>query len=212
MLSLDHLTIAAPSLERGLAYVQLQIGIKVPAGGKHPEMGTHNHVLRLGNNVFLEVIAVDPDAERPERSRWFGLDAIEDVEAAWARGDCLAGWVARTNNLSEVLDRHGDLLGQATRVSRGDRSWLIAVRTDGRHPADGAAPAVIDWGERGAPTAAMPDLGCRLVNFIIEHPDPTFVRRLYADMDIVGGPTIREGPRLRYRAVIATPAGHRALQ
>lgn len=212
MLKLDHLTVIAPSLERGVEHVHRQIGIAMPIGGKHPEMGTHNHVLRLGDDVFLEVIAIDPGAQRPNCPRWFGLDAAAEVEAAWARGDCLAGWVARTDGLAGVLARHGEILGRATQVSRGDRSWLFAVPADGSRPADGAAPSVIDWGERGTPVPAMADLGCRLTQFVLEHPDPAFVRRLHAGLGIVDGPTIREGKRLRYEAVIATPAGERKLR
>lgn len=80
MLKLDHLTVIAPSLERGVEHVHRQIGIAMPIGGKHPEMGTDNHVLRLGDDVFLEVIAIDPGAQRPNCPRWFGLDAAAEVE------------------------------------------------------------------------------------------------------------------------------------
>ena len=32
------------------------------SGGRHPHMGTHNRLLSLGPDLYLEVIAVDPDA------------------------------------------------------------------------------------------------------------------------------------------------------
>ena len=53
-LALDHITIVAPTLEEGAGHVHDQIGIDMPAGGRHPEMGTHNLLLRLGDDVFLE--------------------------------------------------------------------------------------------------------------------------------------------------------------
>jgi hypothetical protein len=210
-MELDHLVIIAPSLAEGAAHVRARLGIEMPAGGKHPQMGTHNLLLRLGEGVFLEVIAVDPEAERPGRPRWFGLDDAGAVRAAWAEGRRLRAWVARTDDLDAVLARHGALLGAKTRVSRGDRSWDFALRPDGALPADGALPPVIDWGPRGNPASAMPDLGATLVSFRIEHPEPARVAALHGALGIVDPPDVRPGPRLRYRAVIDTPGGVREL-
>jgi hypothetical protein len=197
MLKLDHLTIIAPSLEQGVAHVRRQLGVEMQPGGQHPEMGTHNYLLRLGDDIFLEVIAIDPDAPPPRRVRWFGLNDADTIERVWARDDCLNGWVARTNDLAALLDRHGHLLGRSTSVSRGDRNWQFSVTDDGRLPAAGAAPAAIDWGDRGSPASQMSDLGCRLESFTVEHPDPAWLRQLYADLEIVDPPVIQQAERLR---------------
>src|SRR5262249_53180740 len=74
MLQLDHIAIAADSLAAGVAYAEAALGVKIPYGGAHPLMGTHNHLLRLGDNVFLEIIAPDPAAGPLTRRRWFALD------------------------------------------------------------------------------------------------------------------------------------------
>jgi hypothetical protein len=211
-LELDHLTIIAPSLAEGVAHVRACLDIDMPYGGAHPEMGTHNHLLRLSNDVFLEVIAVDPDAKRPSWPRWFGLDDAKAVRAAWEEGRRLRGWVARTRDLDAVLSRNGELLGQKKRVSRGDRSWLFAVRPDGALPAAGAAPSVIDWGERGTPAPTMPDLGARLVEFVLEHPDLQGVTQLYATFGVANPPEVRLGAKVRYAATIDTPRGLRELR
>src|SRR3954468_10110690 len=70
---LDHLTVAALTLEQGAAHIQRALGVKIPPGGSHPQMGTHNHLMLLGDGIFLELIAPDP-AVTPQRTRWFGLD------------------------------------------------------------------------------------------------------------------------------------------
>jgi len=59
VLYLDHLTVAALSLDEGVAHVRRALGVEIPPGGAHPIMGTHNHLMQLGNSVFLEVIAPD---------------------------------------------------------------------------------------------------------------------------------------------------------
>ena len=174
-------------------------------------MGTYNHLLRLGRDTFLEVIAIDPAAAAPAVARWFGLDDVSAVRSAWEDGRRLRAWVARTRNLDTVLAHHGDVLGRATRVSRGDLSWLFAVRPDGSLPAGGVAPSVIDWGERGSPAAAMQDLGAGLNAFAIEHPDPAWVADLYRQLDIENAPQVRKGSEFLYRATIETPRGLREL-
>lgn len=206
-MKLDHLTIIAPSLAEGADYVRDQLGVDMPAGGQHPQMGTYNLLLRLGKEVFLEVIAVDPAAKRPDRPRWFGLDNTDAVRTAWMDGRRLRGWVAQTNDLDATLVRHGSLLGRKEHISRGDRSWFFSVPVDGSLPEDGIAPSVMDWGDRGSPVPSMPDLGMRLLSFRIEHPEPDRVRDLYTSLDITNPPEIKRGVQFRYRAVVDTPAG-----
>lgn len=211
MLQLDHVVVIAPSLEEGAAHVKAQLGIDMPFGGEHPQMGTHNLLLRLGDAVFLEVIAVNPAAPAPKRARWFGLDDTESVLSAWNEGRRLRAWVAQTRAFDSVLAAHGAWLGESVRVSRGDRSWRFIMRQDGSLPADGVAPPVIDWGERGNPASAMPDHGATLESFIIEHPDPDGVLSLYERMGVTDPPEVRQGERFRYRATIRTPGGVREL-
>lgn len=207
MPELDHLVVVAPDLEEGVAYLRDHLGVDLPYGGRHPEMGTHNHVLRMGDGVFLEVIAVDESADRPMRARWFGLDDGIAVRRAWDAGLRLRGWVARGADLEAVLAGAPNLFDDIIRVSRGDRSWRFCLPRDGSLPAGGAAPCVIDWGERGTPVPGMPDSGVALRGFILEHPDPDAVRALYQRMGLENPPEVRLGATLRYCAYLDTPRG-----
>ena len=74
---IDHIAVTAPSLALGAAWLEQVLGVAPQPGGEHPLMGTHNVLLRLGDDVYLEVIAADPRAAAPARPRWFGLDALE---------------------------------------------------------------------------------------------------------------------------------------
>src|SRR5579871_6174839 len=102
MLQIDHITVAADSLRAGVAYAEAILGLSIPVGGAHPLMGTHNHLLRLGDTLFLEIIAPDPAAPPPSRPRWFALDDPKQ-RAALAVSPRLATWVVATKDIETSL-------------------------------------------------------------------------------------------------------------
>lgn len=211
MLTLDHLVVVAPDLAEGVAHIGDCLGLAMPEGGRHREMGTRNHLLRLGDAVFLEVIAVDPEAPTPPHARWFGLSDPARVRADWESGGRLRGIVARTDNLDGVLGAHPDLLGQAATMTRGALSWRFGVRPDGAWPADGVAPYALAWGPSGNPARTMPDFGARLDALVLMHPDPDTARQLHAALGLSEPPKIVQGDGPRWTARITTPAGIRTL-
>jgi hypothetical protein len=208
MLSLDHLTVIAPTLADGVAHVHACLGVDVPFGTHHPDMGTYNHRLRLGEDVYLEIIAVDPEAPVPAGPRWFGLGDAAAVRADWAEGRRLRTWVARTTDMNATLAAHAHLLGGDFRLGQVARFSLLP---DGRLPMNGLLPSVIDRGGGGSPAAGMADLGMRLVSFALEYPAPDEIAVAYASLAVRDAPRVRAGPRPRYVATIDTPDGPRTL-
>ena len=65
MLVLDHIAVAAESLAEGAAHVEAALGVPLSDVGVHDLMGTHNRLLSLGPGLYLEVIAIDPEARPP---------------------------------------------------------------------------------------------------------------------------------------------------
>ena len=173
-LSLDHIVITAPALEDGVQYVCEKLGVSIPKGGSHEQMGTHNHLMQLGDDEFLEVIAINPNAAQPTIARWFGLDDCKDHRPQ------LRTWVARTDHLKDILPAMPNGVGAPVRVSRGNLSWEITVATDGAMPFEGAFPALIEWPARPYPGAGMPSLGCALEELVIGHPQAQTIERYLA--------------------------------
>ncbi|MEA3098758.1 VOC family protein, partial [Caballeronia mineralivorans] len=97
-LELDHLVIAARTLEEGERFIAGKLGIEMTGGGAHPLMRTHNRLLNLWGGAYLEVIAVDPDAAAIEtpRPRLFALDDPAQRKRLEA-GPQLVHWVVRVN-------------------------------------------------------------------------------------------------------------------
>ncbi|MEM6496274.1 MAG: VOC family protein, partial [Pseudomonadota bacterium] len=95
---IDHVAIGAANLEQGIAALQKQFGVEVPKGGKHEAMSTHNCVTKVGDGHFLEIIAIDPDAPDPGRTRWFTLDD-PGTQARVSERPCPLCWVVGTDDL-----------------------------------------------------------------------------------------------------------------
>ena len=211
MLKLDHITVIAPTLIEGVSHVEDCLGLEVPFGTRHDYMGTHNHRLQLGNRVYLEIVALDPEGASPGRARWFGLDDQEQVRSDWNEGRRLRGWVASTDAITAVLSTHGAIFGDEVALPAAHPTFAFSIPEDGSLPLDGAAPSIID--HRGDPTsmAAIPDLGARLRSLTLEHPEPAAIRSLYRDVSIEPPPEIVAGQKIRYRATIETPTGLKEL-
>ena len=211
MTELDHITVIAPNLATGVAWVRDVLGVDPPKGGSHPEMGTHNHLLRLGDDFYLEVIATDPDARRPTHRRWFGLDDLAAVERHWRAEHHLRGYAVRCRDVAATIGSQAATFGAPVEVSRGDRRWTFAVRPDGELPLDGALPCLIDWGDKGTPAPAMMDFGLKLHSLAVEAPDPGAVHAALDGIGLVRKPEICRGTAVRLSATIATPRGVRTL-
>ncbi len=184
MFELDHLVIAAKDLDEGSAFVQDLLGVPLEPGGKHTAMGTHNRLLNLGEGVYLEVIATDPDAPAPHRPRWFGMDSRE-VQERVEQGPTLLHWVARAKGVSlKDSDISKDTFGHVTPMQRGDLSWLITIPDDGHLPADGVLPTLIDWGGALHPTTKLPDRGLKLMKLRGVHPEPEKIEGMLEDLGL----------------------------
>jgi len=204
---LDHLVVTAATLAQGVAYVHAALGVSPRPGGRHPRMGTHNCLLRLGPATYLEVIAVDPEAPPPELPRWFGLDRAGSAPPR------LAAWVARTGDLEGAVRACPDY-GRIEPMTRGALRWAITLPDRGALVGAGIAPLLIQWGAGPHPAAGLEDQGCSLAELRGFHPDPAEITgllgRLGCDDEIrVALPPPGQGPGLV--AHIRTPTGLHAL-
>jgi hypothetical protein len=192
--TLDHLVVAAADLEEGARWVAERLGVGLEAGGRHAVFGTHNRLVSLGPDCYLEVIAVDPDAPSLDRPRWFELDTAAMRERL-ADGPALAHWVVRVDSVDEIAD--------PLELSRGDHRWVIGVPPDGRMPLSGLAPSRILW-RTPPPSTLLPDKGIRLRQLELATREPTAVTAVVAG---VRGPiVVMEGPP-GLSATFDTPTG-----
>ena len=168
-------------------------------------MGTHNLLLSLGPSVYLEVVAIDPDAPPVSRPRWFGLDDVPAQSAAR-----LAAWVANTD---DIHAHTSPSLGAVEQMEREGLTWQMTSTADGHPPLSGAAPLLIQRATHLHPASRLPDVGLRLRCLRIQHPRPDDVAQLLAHMALADKPKVvlSTGAVCSLVAEIETPQGVRLL-
>ena len=184
----DHVVYATRDLEAEVEHLAAMLGVRASPGGRHPAWSTRNALIALGERVYLEIVAPDPDGPEPDGSRPFGLDTL-----AAAR---LATWCVVATDLERIARdarAHGVDLGPVQHRSRQrpDDTVLRWTMTDPTRPrADGLVPFYIDWGDAPHPAASAPS-GGRLAGLRARHPEPgrvrTMLRALGLAMEVASG-------------------------
>jgi hypothetical protein len=208
-IKMDHLVIGATNLKQGVDYVRDLLGVDIPYGGVHEKMGTHNQLMQLGNNMFLEVIAINEDGEPPNSPRWYGLDdpfVRRQIEIEPA----LLTWVVNTKNIEELTKQATFSVGKAELISRGSLNWYFGLPEDGRLLAGGMLPYAIEWQTDVHPSTNMADLGCKLHKLEIYHPYPSWLKYALTSISALDLVEIRALPKNSTPYLVAhinTPSG-----
>ncbi len=203
MLELDHFAVAGETLAEAREHVEEALGVPMQRGGQHAVFHTHNALLGLDDGLYLEAIAIDPEAPKPDRPRWFGLDRF-------AGKPRLTNWICRAQELTDLLPKIPFDLGQPVDLQRGALRWQMAVPENGALPFDNCAPAVIEWKTEDHPATRLTRHGIRLRSLTIWHPQAGLLAEvlqpLLADPRILfdtGSPALQ--------AEFETPHGRREL-
>jgi len=206
---LDHIVVTAPNLKVGVEWVRDALGATPELGGAHPAMGTHNCLLKLGDAVYLEVIAPNPNAPAPQRPRWFELDRMERNSLPQ-----LAAWVARTADIRSAVAACGEPLGSIEPMSRGELNWLITIPDNGTLPLGGIAPMLIEWQTQVHPASRLRESGCTLLLLEGFHSDTESAQGLLRSIGFAGNVKVSALPahsRPYLVAHVRTAAGVRTL-
>lgn len=218
----DHLVIAARSLDEGVQWCEATLGVVPGAGGAHPLMGTHNRLLALDGTgpfarCYLEIIAIEP-GRRPTRApgqqRWFDLDDPALQAGLAQHGPRLVHFVARVEDAQAAvralahepthLDR-GEVIAASRDTPAGRLEWQITVRNDGQRLFYGAMPTLIQWGPVH-PLDSMPASGLRLTGLSASHPRVEVLREALQCIGLHDGIALAQGaPHLG--ATLDTPRG-----
>lgn len=202
MRRIDHIAYAVPNLEEGCQYLGKLLGCEVLIGGRHLNNGTHNALINLGNEIYLEILAVDTDNEDIKSPRWMGVDLISSPR--------VTRWALKSNNLLsdlEALKKYNSELGNSFEGSRKKQdgtmlNWNMALPLPG--PEVELAPFAVDWKDSIHPTKSLPN-ECELLSLELLHPTPSIYHDLFKELDIEL--SIKQSVRVGLLLKIRTPNG-----
>ena len=202
--AVDHLLLGVSDLDRGIAWVEKNTGIRAVVGGSHPGMGTRNALLSLGGRRYLEIIAPDP----AQTAFNFHIDVRKLSEPR------LITWAAATRGVDALakkareagLETFGPQPGSRKRPDGKVLEWK-SFGVKGGLAADGVDPVpfFIEW----APDSLHPSQdspgGCEIKSLEIEHPRPSEVNAILGKLGIEAG--VKSGSSALLRATVRTPKG-----
>jgi hypothetical protein len=222
---IDHLVVAAHTLQQGVEWCEATLGITPAAGGEHEKYGTHNRLFKIATPAFpvayFEIIAINPDAvieKKPPPTRWFDLDS-KQLQAELAKSPRLVHFVVNTDNIQDArhawknqgIDR-GPIIHASRKTPKGLLQWQITVRPDGDRLFNGTLPTLIQWGK---PEAAEPmqlhprnhllRSGVSLKSLSVSHPSASKIKAAYEAI-MLGNIDVMEGPA-NIVATLQTPKG-----
>jgi len=222
---IDHLVVAAHSLQQGVEWCEATLGITPAEGGEHEKYGTHNRLFKIATPAFpvayLEIIAINPDAvieKKPPPTRWFDLDNLQ-LQAELLKSPRLIHFVANTSNIQDArhawkaqgIDR-GPVIHASRKTPKGLLQWQITVRLDGDRLFDGTLPTLIQWGKPEAadpmhlhPRNHLPRSGVSLKSLSVSHPSAGKIQAAY-DAISLGNISVSEGTA-NIVATLQTPKG-----
>ena len=200
---IDHLVYIVSDLEQATSAFTEKFGLQPKIGGRHPDRGTHNALLKMDEDSYFELLAIDPQSQVPP-PRWMGIDlANPPAITRWAL-NAGAKIVEKAALLSAI---HGELGGiKEGQRKLSDGSFLNWSLTEPGHaPAVSVVPFLIDWKGGPHPSAGLNTPGISLLELRLFHPQPHLINPILEGLGV--SIQAEAGPTEKIEALIKGPGG-----
>lgn len=221
----DHFVIGLPHemlVEEGIAWFEGLTGVRPNMGGKHKGYGTHNAIVGLGDNCYLELLAVDPEQRPPGGEiaaavSWMGMQENRPAPRmlTWCMHPVAGGM--GLESLVEGANAAGYNPGEIKPFSRatstGEELRWRSVFNHYSSPllGGGLVPFLIEWLDGAAPPPKTAPKGISLVDIRAGHPKPEEVVPILTALGLRDWP-IAVAPEPFLEIEIETPKGRIVLR
>jgi hypothetical protein len=198
---LDHVLWAVPDLDQGTALFAAATGVTPAKGGSHAGFGTRNQLAALGDQLYFEVISVDPaQKDFRRRAQRIGAMTAPEMHTFGIRGS--------------ALEAYRDT-ARAMGLAASDPVQMSRIRDDGvklewrsiyfDDPVWGdMIPFLIDWMGSPHPCEVAPK-GLRMLEFAALHPRADELAAIYARLGV--RVPVRRAVRPGFLLRLDTPRG-----
>jgi len=204
--AVDHLVLAVNDLQRGIEWFEQKTGVHAVIGGRHPNRGTQNALVALGNRQYLEILAPDPQQAGHERAAdWLKLTVPRFVLWASATNEIEA---LAQNAKTAKLAVAGPLDGSRARPDGKLLKWRslnVAREADKDILYFNVIPFFIQWDRESLHPSQDSPAGCKLLSLEFEHPDAEALTAVMKTLGIKG--QVAKGASPVIKATLDTPKG-----
>jgi len=177
---IDHLVYCVHDLDASIREFEEKYGFQINVGGRHLHHGTRNALINLGQNCYLELLAIDRGNKQVYQDRWMGIDLLTE--------DKLTRWAISSSDLDRdhrILSDYNEQMGI---ISTGSRqrpdtkvlNWKMTLPLS--QPEVEVIPFLIDWSESEShPTDGLSVQG-QLLGLELSHPEPDRIKSCLAHL------------------------------
>ena len=168
---LDHVILGCNDLDAGIRFVQEHTGVRAAPGGVHPDRGTANALLSLGDRHYLEIMAPDPNAKDVQVWAARQLEALKNLA-----NPRLMGWAVHRDDIESLAKKFqqsglrilGPWPGSRKQPDGRIVNWKSFSLADDRH---GLLPFFIEWGKDSVHPSSGAPTGSHIERFALADSD-----------------------------------------
>jgi hypothetical protein len=201
----DHIMWGVRDLDEGMDTIEERTGVRAVMGGVHPNRGTRNALISLGERTYLEILAPDPAQPGVQDEQVTRLKSLSAPE--------IFTWAAGTRDIEAVIAR-AQAAGYKGDFAAGSREkpdgTVLKWRSGDVEGHDGdVVPFVIEWSEDSIHPATDSPKGCRLKALHLEHPEHEKMNGFLEALGLKA--RVVHGPKPKITALIESPKGELEL-
>lgn len=172
---IDHFVYIVPDLSNGIEEFESATGVDCHFGGKHPDKGTHNALLRIGDLTYFEILAPDPERDISIDPFWLGTNYPDQKR--------ISHWCIATDNIEKDVAFLNEQSKYPYSIIKGSRqtndghllSWELGMCE--KNSKTDVFPFLINWGQSPHPSKNLSE-NCSIKKITLSHACPTKVQKI----------------------------------